>query len=95
MVRIVIGIVIVAGVIALTSLWLRQDRQMRVKQEQQISDLENQVSSLKSENNRLKEELGKIQEEEGKLASSNELLRKALEQAKLTGKVPALPYPPK
>jgi regulator of replication initiation timing len=69
---------------------------MRAQQDQQISELNAQVSKLRSENDRLKAELTKVEDEEAKLAANNELLRKAIEQAKVTGKMPSkLPYPPK
>jgi len=54
---------------------------------------------MQGENETLKAQLAKVADEEGRLAATNELLTKAIEQSKLTGKIaekpPNLPYPPK
>ena len=54
------------------------------------------VAELQADNERLKGELAKVQEEESRLVAANEMLRKTIEQATLSGKVPRIaPYPPK
>jgi uncharacterized protein HemX len=75
--------------------WYGQQQALRARQENQISDLQSQLVKLRADNDRLKSELGKVEEEETRLATENQELTKALEQARVTGKVPALPYPPK
>jgi peptidoglycan hydrolase CwlO-like protein len=73
-----------------------QDQAMIAQQARQLDDLNAQVGKLRSESNQLHDQLEKVQEENGNLKIYNDMLKKALEQAKVTGKVPlVLPYPPK
>jgi len=95
MVRIGIGVVVLALIGYVAFRWYQQERAEIDHQSVEISQMNDQVGKLRSENERLKAELARVQEEEGKLATANQMLRKALEEAKLTGKVPALPFPPK
>jgi regulator of replication initiation timing len=69
---------------------------MIAQQAHQLDDLNAQVSKLKSDSNQLHDQLDKVQEENGNLKIYNDALKKALETAKVTGKVPlVMPYPPK
>jgi regulator of replication initiation timing len=100
MMRALLGGLIVALIaIAIGWQWYANERAAQEHQAAQISDLAAQVSKVSAENERLKSELAKVQDEEARLTRDNDALRKAIEQAKLTGKVPeattALPYPPK
>ncbi len=73
-----------------------QDQAMIAQQARQLDDLNAQVAKLKSDSNQLHDQLDKVQEENGNLKTYNDMLKKALEQAKVTGKVPlVMPYPPK
>jgi predicted negative regulator of RcsB-dependent stress response len=66
------------------------------QQAHQIDDLNTQLEKLKSDTSQLHDQLDKVQEENGNLKIYNDALKKALEQAKVTGKVPlVMPYPPK
>jgi predicted negative regulator of RcsB-dependent stress response len=68
----------------------------RVRQEQQINELSNQLDQLKKDDGVLRDQLAKVQEENNNLKGYNDILTKALETAKVTGKVPIMkPYPPK
>ncbi len=88
--------VLVAIVGALGYQWYRQDVDFRLRQEKQIAELNQQANKLQADNDRLKGELAKVQEEESRMVAANEMLRKAMEQARLSGKAPRLePYPPK
>ncbi len=76
--------------------WYVHDLALREGQEKQIAELNQRLAKLQADNQRLQADLTKVQDEESKLAANNELLRKALEQARVTGKIPrSLPYPPK
>jgi Tfp pilus assembly protein PilN len=79
--------------------WYASERAVQEGQAAQITALSEQVSKLAGDNAQLKTSLAKVQDEEARLARDNDALRKALEQAKLTGRLPAtlptLPYPPK
>ena len=92
-----IGVFLILAAIAGVGLWwwYGQQQAIRVRQDHQISDLQTQLAKLRADNDRLKSELNKVEEEENRLATENRELSKALEQAKVTGKVGALPYPPK
>ncbi|HEV3115010.1 MAG TPA: hypothetical protein VGY99_31380 [Candidatus Binataceae bacterium] len=73
-----------------------QNQAMIAQQAHQLDDLNAQVSKLKSDSNQLHDQLDKVQEENGNLKIYNDALKKALETAKVTGKVPlVMPYPPK
>ncbi len=73
-----------------------QDQAAIATQARQIDDLGSQVAKLKTDNGQLHDQLDKIQEENNNLKIYNDMLKKALEQAKVTGKVPlVMPYPPK
>ena len=100
MLRGVIAFVILAAVAgALGYRWYQQELELRQRQQEQIVELNQQVKKIQGENETLKAQLAKVQDEEGRLAAANELLTKAIEQSKLTGKTaekpPNLPYPPK
>jgi len=88
---------VIAG--ALGYRWYEQQIELQQRQEAQIVELNQQVKKMQGENETLKAQLAKVQDEEGRLAAANELLTKAIEQSKLTGKMaekpPNLPYPPK
>ncbi len=76
--------------------WYVQDVARHERQEKHIAEFNQRLAKLQADNQRLQADLTKVQDEESKLAANNELLRKALEQARLTGKIPrSLPYPPK
>jgi chromosome segregation ATPase len=96
MLKVALGFV--AAVIVTLALfqWYRHANLEREHQEQQIAQLNSDIARLHTDNERLKAELAKVQNEEARLAANNEELRKAIEQARLTGKIPkVLPYPPK
>ncbi len=97
MIRGLIAFIILAAVAAaLGYRWYSQDVDFHLRQEKQIAELNQQANKLQADNERLKGELAKVQEEESRMVAANEMLRKALEQAKLSGKAPRLePYPPK
>ena len=99
MVRGVIAFVVLAALAgALGYRWYRQQLELQQRQQEQIVELQQQLKKLQSDNETLKAQLAKVQDEEGRLAATNELLTKAIEQSKLSGKPaekPSLPYPPK
>ncbi|MGA2409511.1 MAG: hypothetical protein ABSG46_03855 [Candidatus Binataceae bacterium] len=75
-----------------------QNAAERADLQSQIAQLESERAQLQAEDDRTKAELAKVQAEEERLAAANEEFAKALQQARLTGKIPppnALPYPPK
>ena len=92
-----IAFIVLAAVTAgLGYRWYRQDVDLRLRQEKQIAELNQQVNKLQADNERLKGELAKVQEEESRMVAANEMLRKVLAQARLSGKAPRIePYPPK
>lgn len=72
------------------------DQAYRARQEQQLDNLTNQLDQLKKDDQVLRDQLAKVQEENNNLKGYNDVLTKALETAKVTGKVPTImPYPPK
>ncbi|HKD69997.1 MAG TPA: hypothetical protein VKB84_24385 [Candidatus Binataceae bacterium] len=74
----------------------QQDQATIVEQSRRLDDLNGQLGKLKNDNNQLHDQLDKVQEESNNLKIYNDSLKKALEQAKVTGKVPVVPpYPPK
>jgi len=95
----IIAFVILAGVAgALGYRWYQQDLELQQRQQAQIDQLNQHIKKMQGENETLKAQLAKVQDEEGRLAATNELLTKAIEQSKLSGKPaekPSLPYPPK
>src|SRR5579884_2655424 len=96
MVRAVIVFVILAAIGGCVA-WRyhAQDQTQIAKQSRQIDDLGAQVEKLKADNERLHDQLDKVQEENNNLKTYNDMLKKALETAKVTGKVPVVPaYPP-
>jgi len=100
MIKGVIAFVILAVIAgALGYRWYEQQIALQQRQEEQIVELNQQVKKMQGENETLKAQLAKVQDEEGRLAATNELLTKAIEQSKLTGKIAEkplnLPYPPK
>jgi len=96
--RALLIILIIAGIAGFFA-WRHyhaQDQAMIAQQAQQLDDLNAQISKLKNDNNQLHDQLDKVQEENGNLKIYNDALKKALETAKVTGKVPlVMPYPPK
>ena len=91
----VLAIAIIAGYVVTT----RYARERAVDQ-QKISDLEQENGKLRDDKAQLSADLAKVQREQERLQAANDQLSKALETARLTGKVPpppagALPYPPK
>jgi regulator of replication initiation timing len=67
-----------------------------VRQARQLDDLNTQVEKVQKDNQDLRDQLAKVQEENNNLKGYNDVLKKALETAKVTGKVPEImPYPPK
>ncbi len=73
-----------------------RDQAQMAAQSRQIDDLGAQMEKLKADNGQLHDQMDKIQEENNNLKTYNDELKKALETAKLTGKVPVVPpYPPK
>jgi cell division protein FtsB len=97
MIRGLLAFVVLAAVTAaLGYRWYSQDVEFHLRQEKQIAELNQQVNKLQADNSRLKGELAKVQDEESRLVAANEMLRKAIEQAMLSGKAPRVePYPPK
>ena len=97
MVRGVVAFFILAALAgALGYRWYKQQIELQQRQQEQIVELNREVKKLQSDNETLKAQLAKVQEEEGRLAATNELLIKAIEQSRLSGKIPEkLPYPPK
>jgi uncharacterized protein YlxW (UPF0749 family) len=74
----------------------QQEQATQAQMNQQITDLNAQLQKLQNDNSQLRDELAKVQEENNNLKSYNDILKKALETAKITGKVPTImPYPPK
>ena len=100
MLRGVIAFVILAVAAgALGYRWYEREIELQQRQEKQIAELNQQIKKMQGENETLKAQLAKVQDEEGRLAATNELLSKAIEQSRLSGKIaekpPSLPYPPK
>ena len=76
--------------------YYNQEQAFRTEQAQKLDDLNTQLEKLRADDNNLKDQLAKVQEENNNLKGYNDVLKKALEQAKVTGKVPEImPYPPK
>ena len=74
----------------------QQEQATQAQMNQQIGDLNSQVQKLQNDNSQLRDQLAKVQEENYKLKGYNDELTKALQTAKVTGKVPLiLPFPPK
>jgi predicted negative regulator of RcsB-dependent stress response len=97
MFRAVVVFVILAGIGGYVA-WRyhAQDQAQIATQSHQIDDLGAQLEKLKTDKNQLQDQLDKIQEENNNLKTYNDMLKKALETAKVTGKVPlVMPYPPK
>lgn len=97
MYRYLVGAIVVAIIAALAGWnWNRRQQVATQRDQAQIARLSDQVRQLEQENSQLKAALAKVQAEENRLVTENQILTKTLEQARLTGKVPAtLPYPPK
>lgn len=97
MFRAVVVFVILAGIGGYVG-WRyhARDQAQLAAQSHQIDDLGAQMEKLKSENEQLHDQIDKIQDENNNLKTYNDELKKALETAKVTGKVPVVPpYPPK
>lgn len=99
--RVLIGAlaVLVIAIIAGRVVTTRYDSERAVDQ-QKISDLQQENGKLSDENAQLTADLAKVQREQERLKAANDQLSRALESARLTGKIPplpegALPYPPK
>ena len=72
------------------------DQAFHARQVRQLDDLNTQVEKVQKDNQDLRDQLAKVQEENNNLNGYNDVLKKALETAKVTGKVPEImPYPPK
>jgi len=97
MVRAVVVFVVVAGIAGFfVYRYYNQEQAFRAEQAQKLDDLNAQLQKLQADDNNLKDQLAKVQEENNNLNGYNDVLKKALEQAKITGKVPLImPYPPK
>jgi septal ring factor EnvC (AmiA/AmiB activator) len=97
MLRFFIGALVVAVIAAAFGWkWNQQEQAERQREQAQISELSARIGQLQDQNNQLNAALAKVQAEEQRQVTENQLLTKALEQAKLTGKIPdKLPYPPK
>jgi cell division protein FtsB len=93
------GLVVAAIALAIGFAWYRREKAVQEHQAEQIVELNAQISKLQADNQHLQAALAKLEDEETHLARDNDALRKALEQASLTGKAPGappkLPYPPK
>lgn len=76
--------------------YYNQEQAFRAEQAQKLDDLNAQIQKLQKDNSDLHDQLAKVQEENNTLKGYNDVLKKALETAKVTGKVPEImPYPPK
>lgn len=76
--------------------YYNQEQAFRAEQAQKLDDLNSQLEKLRADDNNLKDQLAKVEDENNGLKGYNDVLKKALEQAKVTGKVPEImPYPPK
>lgn len=99
MARVLLGGLIVAIIAAVVAYkWFDEQQATHQSEEAKIAQLQDQVLKLQDENLQLKTALGKVQGEEARLVTENQALTKAIEQARLTGKLPKefkLPYPPK
>jgi predicted negative regulator of RcsB-dependent stress response len=97
MVRALVVFLVIAAVAGFFAYrYYNQEQLFRAEQEQKLDDLNTQLEKQKSDDNNLKDQLAKVQEENNNLKGYNDLLKKALEEAKVTGKVPTImPYPPK
>lgn len=94
--RLLIGGLIVAIIAALLFFFYSSSYRTRIdEQTQQVAQLNDQLLKLQSENDQLKAELSKVQGEQNILAAQNEEMRKAIGEFKATGKMPAIPPPPK
>jgi len=94
------GVVIVLIVAAIAGFFAYRyhsaDQAFHVRQARQLDDLNTQVEKVQKDNQDLRDQLAKVQEENNNLKGYNDVLKKALETAKVTGKVPEImPYPPK
>ena len=100
MVRGIVVFVTLAAIAgALGYRWYQQNLELQQHQQEQLDQLNQRVKKMQDENATLKSQLAKVQDEEGRLAIANDMLTKAIEQSKLTGKAAEkplnLPYPPK
>jgi chromosome segregation ATPase len=97
MYRYLVGAIVVALIAAAIGWkWHRQALADHQRDQAQIAELSARIGQLQDQNNQLNAALAKVQAEEQRQVTENDLLTKALEQAKLTGKIPdKLPYPPK
>lgn len=97
MVRAVVVFLVVAGIAGFfVYRYYNQEQTFRAEQVQKLDDLNAQLQKLQGDDNNLKDQLAKVQEENNNLKGYNDVLKKALEEAKVTGKVPLImPYPPK
>ncbi len=97
MVRAVVVFLVVAGIAGFfVYRYYNQEQAFRADQAQKLDDLNAQLQKLQADDSNLKDQLAKVQEENNNLKGYNDVLKKALEEAKVTGKVPLImPYPPK
>ena len=74
----------------------QQQQNTTAQMSRQIDDLNARLQKLQNDDNLLRYQLATVQEENYKLKGYNDELKKALDTAKATGKVPLiLPFPPK
>jgi len=68
--------------------WYQRAQAEHRREQAQINDLSARVSQLQDQNNQLNTALAKMQTVEQRQVTENELLIKALQQGRLTGKIP-------
>lgn len=74
----------------------QQDQITAAETTQQINDLNSRVQKLENDNSLLRDHLATVQEENYNLKAYNDVLKKALQTARITSEVPQImPYPPK
>ena len=97
MYRYLVGAIVAALVAAVIGLrWYRQEQADRQREQAQIAELSSRIKQLEDQNHQLNAALAKVQVEEQRLVTENDILSKAMTQARLTGKIPdQLPFPPK
>jgi predicted negative regulator of RcsB-dependent stress response len=97
MYRYLVGAIVVAIIAAIIGWkWYQQEQVAERREQARIAELSDRIKQLENQNNQLGIALAKVQAEENRAIAENQILTKTLEQARLTGKVPAkIPYPPK
>ena len=99
--RVLIG-ALAAATVAIVAAYIAMKRfdTVLAADQQRIAVLQQENGALTEQNVQLRTELDKVQREQNRLKAAADELSKALETARLTGKVPPapeadLPYPPK